>query len=77
MESMLDYVKRRLRDVGPPEWESLGVEAGATKSLPRKLVYERKAPAITTVEPLYRYFLRRDYGLQGLPHEQPPILRKR
>jgi hypothetical protein len=75
MESMLDYVKRRLRDVGPPEWESVGLAAGATKSLPRKLVYERRSPSVNTVEPLYRYFLRRDYGLMGLPHEQPPILR--
>jgi hypothetical protein len=75
MESMLDYVKRRLRDLGPPERESVGVEVGLTKSLPRKLVFERTRPPVDTVEPLYRYFLKRDYGLQQLPHEQPPIVR--
>lgn len=75
METMVDYVKRRLRDVGSPAWESVGVEAGTPKSLPRKLVHERTNPSVRSVEPLYRYFLRRDYGLEQLPHELPPIVR--
>jgi len=75
MESILNYVKRRLRDVGPPEWESISVETGTAKSVPRKIAYERTNAVVNTVEPLYRYFIKRDYGQNFLPHEAPPITR--
>lgn len=76
MESILQYVKRRLLDVGPSEWEAISVAAEVAKSTPRKLAYERKDALLSGVEPVYRYFLGRDYGLTKLPHENGPITRR-
>jgi hypothetical protein len=76
METILNYVQRRLRDVGPPEWGAIAVEAGIKESVPRKLVYERTNTRINALEPIYRYFLHRDYGSSCLPHDKPPITKK-
>jgi hypothetical protein len=76
MEPIISYVKRRLRDVGPAEWDAIGTHLGFNKTTTRKLAYERNNPGITTVEPLYRYFLSRDYGTCQLPHEKPPITKR-
>jgi hypothetical protein len=76
METIFNYVKRRLRDVGPPEWEEIGNETGVAMSVPRKIAYERTGVVVKTVEPLYRYFLKRDYGICLLPHEKPPITKR-
>jgi hypothetical protein len=73
MESIFNYVKRRLLDVGPPEWEAISRATGSAKSVPRKFAYERDNAHANKVEPLYRYFLLRDYGLKKLPHENGPI----
>lgn len=70
METILDYVKRRLADFHSSEWESIGLQANATKSLPRKLMYERTNPGVNRVEPLYRYFIKLDTGSSRLPHER-------
>lgn len=76
MESILSYVKRRLLDVGPREWEAIRAATGAAKSAPKKLAYERTDANNSTVEPFYRYFLDRDYGLKDLPHENGPITKR-
>lgn len=76
METILSYVKRRLRDVGPSEWEAISVEVGAAKSVARKLAYERPKAPVGTIEPFYRHFLGIDYGLKALPHEQAPITKR-
>lgn len=63
-------------EVGPPEWESIRAIAGGAKSVPRKLAYDRENAGIRTLEPYYRYFLLRDYGLPKLPHENGPITKR-
>lgn len=81
MESILAYVKRRLRDIGPTEWPAVMegaarfAEGDLAKSTARKIAYERTSTTVGNIEPLYRYFIRRDYGQDSLPHEHPPIVR--
>jgi hypothetical protein len=60
MESILDYVRRRLREVGSQSWEEIAKEVGSSPVTPRKIVYERDNPGVNTVEPYYRYFQRLD-----------------
>lgn len=72
-EPIIKYVKRRLREIGPPEWGAVSAGAHVEVSTPRKLAYERKDVKGETLEAFYRYFLRRDYGLKKLPHENGPI----
>ena len=76
MESIIDYVKRRLLEVRPPEWPAIHDELGGQESLPRKLAYDRKNTRVNELEPYYRYFLKRDYGLEKLPHENGPITKR-
>lgn len=76
MEPILAYVKRRLLEVGSSEWESIRAAAGGAKSVPRKLAYDRENTSINGLEPYYRYFLLRDYGLAKLPHENGPITKR-
>jgi hypothetical protein len=77
METILSYVRRRLRDVGPPEWPAIVAEVDVKpESLLRKLAYERENTRVKALEPIYRYFLRIDYGSPDLPHERPPITKK-
>jgi hypothetical protein len=56
MESILDYVRRKLREAGPQQWETIARAAGCSLVSPRKIVYDRKNPGVNTIEPLYRYF---------------------
>lgn len=70
MESILDYVKRRLMDLPRADWEPLGLQISGKKTQPRKLAYERSQPSVNLVEPYYRHFLERDLGLKALPHEK-------
>jgi hypothetical protein len=60
MESILEYVRRRLKESGSDKWEEIAHAAGCAPSTPRKVVYERENPGVNTVEPLYRYFLALD-----------------
>ena len=77
METILAYVKRRLLDVGPPEWPGIAAEVDVRpESVLRKLAYDRQNTRINSLEPVYRYFLKRDYGCKALPHERPPITKK-
>lgn len=72
MEPIIDYLKRRLREAGPPRWESIASEAGVAKSLPRKIVYgDRMNPGVQTVQPLITYFAAVDRGERALPAAQP------
>ncbi len=70
-ESIIGYVKRRLKEVGPREWPSLHAKLGGNPSLPRKLVYDRTNTRVNELEPYYRHFLALD-GLSKLPHETAP-----
>lgn len=69
-ESILEYVQRRLREVGSAQWEQVAQDAKVSKVLPRKLAYERTNPGVNTVEPLYRYFKDVDAGKRRLPWDR-------
>jgi hypothetical protein len=68
MESIMDYLKRRLREAGPSRWEAIAVEAGVAKTLPRKIAYDdRENPGVATIQPLLDYFADVDRGARDLP----------
>lgn len=69
MESIMDYLTRQLRAAGSARWEPIAEAAGVSKSLPRKIVYERKeyGPGVITVQPLLDYFGAIDRGEVDLP----------
>jgi hypothetical protein len=72
MESILDYLKRRLNEAGSPRWEALAVECGISKALPRKIAYgDRLNPGIQKIQPLLDFFQALDRGECELPEPLP------
>lgn len=69
MESIIEYLKRKLREVGPARWELIADQAGVAKTLPRKLAYDstRENPGVQTIQPLIDYFNAVERGEQQLP----------
>jgi hypothetical protein len=68
MESIMDYLKRKLREAGPSRWEVIAGQAGVAKTLPRKIAYDdRENPGVTTIQPLLDFFQRVDRGEIELP----------
>ena len=71
METILSYLKRRLREIGPSRWEAIALHCGVAKSLPRKLAYDdRDNPGIQTIQPLLTYLQRVDSGEESLPADK-------
>lgn len=68
METIIDFLKRRLREAGPGRWEAIASSAGIAKTLPRKIAYDdRDNPGVQTVQPLLDYFAAVDRGELELP----------
>jgi transcriptional regulator with XRE-family HTH domain len=68
MESIIEYLKRKLREAGPSRWEAIAAEAGVAKTLPRKLAYDdRENPGVATIQPLLDYFGAVERGERELP----------
>lgn len=68
MESILDYLKRKLKEAGPAVWEQIAEETGVAKTLPRKIAYsDRDNPGIQTIQPLLDYFHEIERGERELP----------
>lgn len=68
VETIIDYLKRKLADAGPARWEAIADEAKVAKTLPRKLAYaDRDNPKIGTIQPLLDYFQAVDRGERSLP----------
>ncbi|MBA3589693.1 hypothetical protein [Methylibium sp.] len=68
METIIDYLKRKLREAGPPRWEPIAVAAGVAKTLPRKIVYgDRENPGVQTVQPLIDFFASVELGEREMP----------
>ena len=68
MESIIAFLKRRLREAGSSRWEAIAHEAGVAKTLPRKIAYDdRENPGVQTIQPLVDYFGEIDRGLRSLP----------
>lgn len=71
MESIMDYLKRKLREAGSARWEAIAAAAGVAKTLPRKIAYEdRENPGIATIQPLLDYFGRVERGEVELPEAE-------
>jgi predicted transcriptional regulator len=64
VESITDYLKRRLRnEVGASRFDALGDATGVTASFIRKFVYgSRENPRVGTIQPLLDYFAAVDRG---------------
>lgn len=62
MESIIDYLARRLKEAGPASWEAIAAECGVSKSLPRKIAYDnaRTNFGIQKLQPLLDFFARAD-----------------
>ena len=68
MESIIDYLKRKLREAGPARWEAIAAAAGVAKTLPRKIAYDdRENPGVATIQPLLDFFGKVERGEIELP----------
>lgn len=69
MESIIEYLQRKLKEAGPTRWELIAEASGVAKSLPRKISYdaERKNPGVQTIQPLINYFEAVERGEIDLP----------
>lgn len=68
MESIIDYLKRKLKEAGPTRWEAIAATCGVAKTLPRKIAYEdRDNPGVQTVQPLLDFFGAVERGERELP----------
>jgi hypothetical protein len=68
METIIDYLKRKLLEVGAAHWEAIAIESGVAKTLPRKIAYaDRENPGVQTVQPLLDYFNAVDRGEKSVP----------
>jgi predicted transcriptional regulator len=68
IESITEYLKRRLREAGAGRFEAIAEEAGVADSFIRKFVYgSRENPRVQTIQPLIDYFAEVDRGERELP----------
>lgn len=68
VESIIEYLKRKLREAGSARWELIADEAGVAKTLPRKIAYDdRDNPGVQTIQPLLDYFGEVERGERELP----------
>ncbi len=66
MESIIVYLRRKLREAGPEAWPAIAEAAGVAKTLPRKIAYgDRDNPGVATIQPLLDYF--RDVDRRDVP----------
>ncbi len=66
----MQYLRRRLREVGPAQWERIAAAAGVSPRLPSKIAYgDRDNPRVQTIQPLLDYFSAVDRGEIDLPPE--------
>lgn len=75
METIIDYLKRKLREAGSGQWELIAAESGVAKTLPRKIAFnDRDNPGVQTIQPLIDYFQSIERGERTLP--SPSIAQK-
>jgi transcriptional regulator with XRE-family HTH domain len=59
-ESIISYLRRRIRDVPHAQWPELALRAGVAPSLLRKIAYgDRLNPGVAKIQPLLDYFTTR------------------
>lgn len=67
IESVKDYLRRRLKEVGAARFEALAIETGVAVSFIRKFFYgSRENPRIETIQPLLDYFGSVDRGERSM-----------
>lgn len=72
-EPIVDYLKRKLLEVGAANWEAIASECGVAKTLPRKLAYgDRGNPGVQTVQPLLTFFDELEKGERSMPVPKVP-----
>lgn len=71
----MDYLKRKLREAGSARWEAIARDAGVSKTLPRKLVYDakRENPGVAKIQPLLNYFGQIERGERELPEPSEKV----
>lgn len=68
METIINYLKRKLREAGHQRWEAIAIAAGVATTLPRKIAYgDRENPGVGTIQPLFDLFAAIDRGERELP----------
>lgn len=68
MESIIEYVQRKLREAGSRRYDAIAAEAGVSPWLLPKLANgARDNPRIQTIQPLIDYFRAIDSGKRQLP----------
>jgi hypothetical protein len=73
METILDYVKRKLREAGPKRWPAIAAIAGSNVHAMRKIAYnDADNPGLSTVQPLVTFFQEVDAGKRELPPQAEP-----
>jgi hypothetical protein len=57
METVIDYLKRKLRESGAASWPAIAEATGCSPHLLRKVAYnDRDNPGVQTIQPLLDYF---------------------
>lgn len=81
MESIIDYLKRNLREAGHRLWPAIASEVNAelvdadrvSEHLLRKIAYgDRVNPGVKSVQPLINYFQAIERGERQLPPAPEP-----
>ena len=71
VETITDYLKRRLREAGAARFDGIAEATGVTGSFIRKFVYgSRENPRVQTIQPLLDFFAAVDRGERQLPAPQ-------
>ena len=75
MEPILTYLKRKLKDAGPPRWSAIAAETGCSVHTMRKVAYnDIENPGVVTMQPLMDLFQAVDRGERELPEPLPARL---
>ena len=71
MSSILEPLVERIRLVPPAVWEAMAIQAGAARTLPRKLASrDRENPRVGTIQPLIDFFADVDAGKRSIPSRE-------
>lgn len=67
VESVKDYLRRKLKEVGAARFDALARETGVAVSFIRKFFYgSRENPRIETIQPLLDFFAEVESGQRAL-----------
>lgn len=72
-ETIMAYLKRKLREAGSARWKAIAAETAVKQSLIRKIAYDdRENPGVTKIQPLVTYFKQVELGERSLPEPETP-----